>query len=323
MKTVIISNAAGTIAQSICRVLRASEFKTELNLIGMKGAAELVPDGVFDTLLTVPRRYNEVDGVDPEWLLESTRAAGAEMIIPTTDYESSGWSKIVFPTEVKVLVSPAPAASSFHDKWKTAQFCAQHSIHFVKSSLPSNYNGGFKKAIAKPRMGGLSRGLISDFEPTMRLPDSYVIQEWLRPPELTIAFYVTKSRTVLGPVALERELRFGITTACIVRDTFYAAARQMAELFCFRCGVIGPCNVQCRFDLEERLTPFEVNCRFSGTCGLRSDLGFSDISFAVAEYLFDKTLQDVRILSGGGVKRIREFASKGVTVWDELASLNG
>jgi carbamoyl-phosphate synthase large subunit len=318
MKRLLVSNAAGTIAQSIARVVTGGRFGGKVEVIGMLGKEETAPNNIFHELVLRPESYGEPNGIDKAWLRQISIEKEIDLAIPTTDYESSAWAELQFPASTHVVMSSGTSTGTFHDKWATASACERSGVPFANSILPSRYKGEFEKAIAKPRFGGLSKGILHDFNTEFRLPDTYLIQEWLGLPEVTFAFYVTRQGRLLGPIVLERTLRYGMTFACLVRDDFYDEARALALKLHEAVPIVGPCNVQCRFDRSGRMTPFEVNCRFSGTCGIRADLGFSDIEFAIDEYLFGAVPSATRILSGGGIKRVGEIVDKNVLSWSQL-----
>jgi hypothetical protein len=321
MKNLLISNAPGTIAQSISRVARAFPFPDSLRLVGLSPPGESIPSGAFDEVVTLPDAYSEAGGIDAAWLTGLVVRRPFDLLIPTTDYETVGWSSATFPPSTRVVVSPKATVAAFYDKWETAELCWRIGVPFARSALASRYDGSFARAVAKPRFGGLSRGVIPDYDGSSSLPDSYVIQEWLAPPEFTFAFYVTAAGAVVGPLVMERTLRYGMTAACLVRDDQYAAARVVAERLAGGAGVLGPCNVQCRLAADGSLTPFEVNCRFSGTCGIRADIGFPDVRFALEEHLFGREPAWSRLVAGGGVKRVFEAGSPNAQTWSDLETL--
>lgn len=321
MKRLLVSNAGGTIAQSISRILKSCQFPEPIELIGLVHPSDIAPVRMFDEFFLMPPSYSEPDGVDATWLSNLARDAAIDLLIPTTDYETVGWASVSFAPPTQAVVSPFDTTRACYDKWITSVACSQHGIPFAPTCLPSQYDGSFQRAIAKPRCGGLSRGVIHEYSGHYISSNDYIVQKWLAPPEVTFSFYATLSGTILGPLALERTLKFGITSACLVRDDLFSEARSIAEALQDKLHVRGPCNVQCRFNDDGGLIPFEVNCRFSGTCGIRADIGFNDIKFCINEYLFNTPSHYTRLESGGGIRQISEVASTTARRWTDLQSL--
>ena len=309
MKRILISNAGGTIAQSIARVLRQKEFVDKLEIFALAPSGDFVPPAVFDRVIRQPGSYSEIEGADMMWLASLVSELKIDLVLPTTDYEAAAWA--AQSGSIPAVVASAEATSCFYDKWKTFLHFQTHQIPFAQSQLPSLFDDSEKSFVAKPRTGGLSVGLLRSPSFVKSLPDSeYVVQEFLPPPEYTIAFYVTRMGGLIGPLILERQLRYGMTIACRTCELHIDEATTLCRRLCQSIRISGPCNLQCRYT-DSKLVPFEVNCRFSGTCGLRSDLGFSDISFAVNEYLFDQELKDPGRIQGSGIRRIADEVFQG------------
>lgn len=321
MKKLLVSNAAGTISQSIARVVRESGKFNDCEIVGMLQKHEFTNSKLYDELVLAPSTYNEVDGVDHEWFSEILNTLDINLAVPTTDYETVGWSYIKIPSTRFLLVSDQLASEAYYDKWLNAELFSKNNIPFARSCLPSNYHDEFPKALVKPRKGGLSRGVIGDYFSAMKFPDSYIVQEVLRGPEFTFCFYVTQRGNILGPLVLERELRYGMTSVCIVRDDLYLEASRIAEQMTVASNIVGPCNVQCRIGDNGQMVPFEVNCRYSGTCGIRHDIGFHDVLASLNEYIYGIDPQLLRITQGGGFKRIIEYGTGTLKTWNELRAI--
>ena len=81
-------------------------------------------------------------------------------------------------------------------------------------------------------------------------------------------------------------------------DTYKAVAEHNKELeqFIAKVGstmkINGPCNFQLRRHNGEWKI-FEINCRFSGTTGARSALGFNVVNALLQKIFFDRPLRQL------------------------------
>jgi len=86
---------------------------------------------------------------------------------------------------------------------------------------------------------------------------------------------------------MERELENGATSKAIVVSEFDTKIKSIAQKMVDFGGLRGCFNIQSIVDNEGLVTPFEINCRVSGTNSIRHNLGFKDVKYLIQEYLFD------------------------------------
>lgn len=319
---IIITDASGTIAQSVAGIIRRREWPAAVRLVGLS-AMRLVPAAaLFDVIVTQPETYTEVAGPDGDFLATLCSEARPRLIIPSTDYEALFFSRL----EPRVLgahllVSSPHAHAVGHDKYLTFQEFQRIGLPIARTCLPSAYSGQFgDDFVVKPRSCGLSRDVHQGPLDLTRFDDSYVIQERLREPEITLALYVTRVGEVIGPIVFERTLQYGMTFFCVRRPDLEEALVGVSESVAAAFNVRGPCNLQGRYHDDGTFAIFEMNCRISGTCGIRAALGFDDVTFAVGEYLFDVLVVQPALLQGGGYRRIDEHIVVGATTIDDVAA---
>lgn len=140
--------------------------------------------------------------------------------------------------------------------------------------------------VVKPRFGGgssrvtftSSRDELSRWEGD----GAVILQQFVATdrPELTVACLYSRSKQLMGAVAMERKLGSGTTVwAQLLR--YDTVACSHASRICELLGVTGPCNVQFLPAPDGTLYCHDVNLRFSSTVALRAQGGFNDAAAAV------------------------------------------
>lgn len=276
---VIVTGIGGNVGQGVLRVLR--QRYPEFRLIGVDVGKLTAGHYFCDVFYTVP--YSYAPGYS-ELICEICRREEVDLIIPATDYEVYYLGKMAHSLPV-LIASPPEVAWTFIDKYETWRCFSAAGIPFADSRLPADYRGEFSENIVKPREGRGSRNIYLNPSDLSIFDDSYLIQRLYHGVEITTAFYVKKDRIVHGMITFERSLVAGTTERCqIVRnhdDNLRKIVTHMVELL----DIKGPCNVQSIVTDEGDIIPFEINCRYSGTSSIRSQLGFPDVVFGIQEYL--------------------------------------
>ncbi len=144
--------------------------------------------------------------------------------------------------------------------------------------------------VVKPRFGsGSSRVTLTSSPDELSRwggDGAFILQQFVAAdrPELTVACLYSRSKRLMGAVAMERRLVSGTTVwARLLRYDQVASSR--ASRICELLGVTGPCNVQFRPARDGTLYCHDVNLRFSSTVALRAQAGFNDAAAAVEMWL--------------------------------------
>lgn len=225
-----------------------------------------------------------------------------QLIIPTTDEEVQFFSSAKLNlNESKVLVSPKETADTFYDKWLSFKVMSANKIPFAKSCLPSNYNKEFSSIVVKPRCGRGSRNVFINPENILGFDDSYVVQEELTGPELTISYYNDKKNQLVGFIAFIRELGGGMTVKCQVVKDYDLEIKNLINMINSCFSIVGPFNIQAKLT-SKGIIPFEINCRYSGTNSIRSEFGFTDVAWSVEEYILNKKPEFNGVKSGSALR---------------------
>lgn len=292
-KRVLVTGIGGNVGQGVLRTIRREH--PEVGVIGTDIAEATAGHHFCDAFYQVPYCYK------PEYetaLRAACEREAPDLIIPCTDHEA--YHIGLLSGLPPLLASPPEVTGAFLDKYKTFQLFSERGIPFAASRLPSEYGGEFGEVVVKPREGRGSREVHFGPEDPTAFEDRFVVQERARGPELTVAFYVTGDRRVLGPIAFRRRLANGATERCAVTfergDALAALAGQVAAL-----GIVGPCNIQLIAE-EGRLVPFEINCRYSGTVSIRGRFGFRDVVYGLREHLFGERVEAEPITRGSAIR---------------------
>ena len=104
-----------------------------------------------------------------------------------------------------------------------------------------------------------------------------------------------------GHITFTRELESGSTSRCEVSREHDEEIQGIVERMVANLAFRGSCNVQSRVT-SAGVIPFEVNCRISGTNSIRSQLGFPDVAYTIAEYLNDREPEAPRVIGGCAIR---------------------
>lgn len=283
MKTIIVTGIGGVVGQGIVRNARA--MGRDLRIVGVNVSRVSAGNHMCDEVFEVPYAYDE-NYIHA--MLKVVSETGAELIIPSTDYESYYLAKFQSSFSIPVAASPPEVTFFCLDKYRNWQAFSEKNIPFAPSVLPSKFEGEFDRYIVKPREGRGSRGIHIQPADVSVFDDTNLVQQLLEGPEITSTFYVLRNRSLLGSITMRRELESGNTARAEVTMEYDAEverlATQMIEAFPFS----GSVNIQSKVTANG-IVPFEINCRISGTNSIRSQFGFNDVAFTIQELLFHET----------------------------------
>jgi carbamoyl-phosphate synthase large subunit len=294
-KTVLVTGIGGNVGQGIVRNILG--LKYGLRIIGTNTSAISGGNHLVDAFYQVPYSYDEDFIPSLIAILEKEKV---DLIIPSTDFEINTLSLNKDQIKAVIACSGKQSSSIYLDKYLSALFHAEHRIPFAESCLPSSYSGQFSPAIAKPRLGRGSRGLIKNYSGEEKLNDEeYLIQKMYTGKEITTAVYVSYiTGKLLGLITMERSLENGATTYCKVIREYDDQLEEIALEIIRNSDIKGSFNIQSIVTDENEIYPFEVNCRISGTNSIRSHFGFEDVKYTVDELLYKKSLREIVTTEG-------------------------
>jgi carbamoyl-phosphate synthase large subunit len=307
-KTILVTGIGGNVGYGILMNIRNSY--PHLKIIGTNTEKVSAGNHLCDEVIEVPF------ALSAEYLpvmRKLYKDFNVDLIIPSTDYES-----FVLSSErdtMKTAVCSAEVTQIFLDKYITYQKLNDFGLSFAESILPSKYKNQFKECIVKPREGRGSRGVLINPENPGRFSDENIIQPLLKGVEITTAVYITKKNKCHGFITMERQLDHGATYKCQVVKHYDDLLDDYIQALIKHLPFSGSFNIQ-SIVAEDKIIPFEVNCRISGTNSIRSHFGFRDVEYTICEHLYNKEPEPVVIKSGSAIRILYDIIYPGISVTD-------
>lgn len=295
-QTILVTGIGGNVGQGILRNIR--QTYPWITLVGTNSEALSAGNHLCQKAYQVPF------STTPEYLPTITEICQRErvdLIVPSTDYEAYYLSASL-PDLPRVACSPQESTGLFLNKRLTAEAFVERDIPFARTTVPSKYIGQYGDIVIKPAAGRGSRDIHINPTDIASFPDDYVVQELLTGPEITVAFYVTRSGEMIGFIALRRQLTNGWTDRCEVTFEYDETIRDLIARITDNFVVRGSCNIQGIATTTGALIPFEINCRISGTNSIRAQFGFEDVRYTVEEYCFNRKPPPPQVKAGAAVR---------------------
>jgi len=297
-KTVLVTGIGGNVGQGILRNIIESKYP--IRLIGTNITQFSAGNHFVDAFYKVPFGFDADFIPTIKQIVENEKV---DLIIPSTDFEAHYLAIHQADFKCRIAVSGPIATEAYLDKYLTWQLHTKSNVPFAESVLPSVYNNNFEMAIAKPRKGRGSKGIIENIKNSdqiSKLSDSeYIIQRMHTGLEVTTAAYVSyTSKKLLGILTMVRTLESGATTYCKVIKDYDNSLKSIAESITQITDMVGSFNIQSIVDEDNKVHPFEINCRISGTNSIRSHFGFKDVIYCIDELLYGHEISDIKTTDG-------------------------
>jgi carbamoyl-phosphate synthase large subunit len=216
-------------------------------------------------------------------------AEDVNLVVPTIDDELPIFGRSLHRFEqvgIEVAVSSERTSNVCNDKYETFRFCKNNGIKTPETRLAADvrFQDLRYPVYIKPRYG---RGSVNVFlvhnESQLRLfldyvPDA-IVQDELPGTEFTVDVLSDFNGRVLSIVPRERlVIRAGVSDKGITRknEAVISFAKNVSE----RLQIVGPANIQCKFDAGV-VSLIEVNPRFSGGIPLTIAAGADFTSWLV------------------------------------------
>jgi carbamoyl-phosphate synthase large subunit len=294
MKThrVLVTAVGGNIGQGVIKALQAA--KRPFYIVGIDMEHLSAGFCLADSYYQVPRTADPAFKRELEIIARNESLEAIYVCSPTElEFFSSCKEQLEQELGLTVFVNPVEIVRIGSDKLKTANFLREARLPSLRTVLATDEKGldgiiselGFP-LIVKPRAGFSSRNVFvlnsrEEIRAASTLIPELVVQEYLPDSnsEYTAATLSGRDRKVRASIILHRDLIQGTTYRTELVEKKHLAdqvARTVNAL-----GAVGICNLQFRL-VDETIFVFEVNPRFSGSCGIRYLYGFNE-----AEMVFE------------------------------------
>lgn len=311
-KTVLVTGIGGNVGQGIIRNIVASGYP--IKIIGTNTVVPTVANYLCHKVYKVPYAYDQ--GYIKR-VIEICDVEKVDLIVPSTDYETLYLSRHSQKLPGLAAIN-AETSEILIDKYKTSLEFSKRNIPFAKSCLPSAYQQQFDQNIVKPREGRGSRGISINPERMDQFDDSYVVQELQFGTEITTAFYVDRSGQCLSHISMERSLENGATVFTKVIDYLDDRLDKIIVAMIQALEIKGACNIQFIHTADDKIVPFEINGRISGTNSIRANFGFTDVVWTLEEHLYGKKLQPPKLKKGVATRILMDVIYPELTNFDEI-----
>ncbi len=246
--------------------------------------------------------------------------------------------KLFEEEDIAVLLNPWKTIELCTDKLNIIKFLESKGISCPKCFIFENEEDVKEieqyPVIVKPRIGGGSQYVfVAQDNEELLFFTSYLrkygyeplVQEYLKnyDEEYTIGVLYADNGKLISSIAMKRKLGSGLSTRQIINvpnsseklvvssgisqgiiDDF-PEIRKQAENIASKIGADGPVNIQCR-KKGDKIIPFEINPRFSGTSGPRSLVGHSEPDIFCRYKLFNEIPEKIEYKFGHVVRGLVE-----------------
>ena len=125
--------------------------------------------------------------------------------------------------------------------------------------------------------------------------------------EYTCSVFKDRKGNYIGPIVARRTLRNG--TSWIVEVVSKPDLKDYLLKIAQSLDYSGPLNIQL---IETSSGPklLEINCRFSGTTGIRSYFGFNEPEMSISSFYDKKSLKSVKLKEGTVLRYVQDIIVK-------------
>lgn len=293
---ILVTGAGAGVGQSIIKAIKGSKINTKIIASDNSSLATGLYRADMAYLVPLAKEKGYI-----EKIMEICQIEKVDLILVGTDIElpilAVNKEKIESLTMAKLIISSPETVGIADDKWKTAMFLKDNGFPYPKSARIEDSDEFIKEVgfplIIKPKIGARSIGFYvinneDELKDKIAKIESPILQEYLSTEndEYTCSSLFIEGKCY-GVLSMKRWLRNG--------DTYKAIIKKDKELEDFieavgkKLNINGPCNFQLR-KTKDGPKIFEINCRFSGTTGTASFVGFNVVNALLQKIFFDRKL---------------------------------
>lgn len=286
MYRVLVTGVGGNIGQGVIKSLRAGKNKYYIVGIDMEplSAGCFLVDRFYKTPATRALVFRaELVKIIKKEKIEAIYVCSPEEL----EFFSLNQNELEKKLNISVFVNPARVVRIGQDKLLTANFLKDSGFPYLdtaragdKAKVDSIINKYGFPLIIKPQIGSGSKNIfllnsrkqinsLANFVPNL------IVQRYIpgSDNEYTAATISNSNMKVRAIIILHRDIHSGTTyrTELVQDKSLGFQVTQIIEAL----GAIGVCNLQFKV-IKGKVFVFEINPRFSGTCGVRYLYGFND-----------------------------------------------
>jgi carbamoyl-phosphate synthase large subunit len=253
-----------------------------------------------------------------------------DVVLPGNEFDvltlSRNKSLLESITKAIVIVSPEKTIELSNDKWKSYEYFKNRNIPIprtYKVTSETNLEYILREndfpLIIKPRFGTASRGVVTvtslaEAREIVAKTSNPLIQEKLihlskdiLGSEYTCSVFKDSRGNFIGPIVARRTLRNG--TSWIVEVVLKPDLSDYLLEIAQSLDYSGPLNIQL---IETSSGPklLEINCRFSGTTGIRSYFGFNEPEMSITSFYDKKSIKPIKLKEGTVLRYIKDIIVK-------------
>ena len=287
MINVLVSGVGGDVGQGVVRCLN----KSVLELRIFKISSSINDSWLYldDDCFVSPTIYEDY----VSYLIKFINTHKIDIFFPCIDLEipiiSKNKDKIQSETSCKVFVDDYYKIQICNDKYMTARYLKDFSLPYPETDLVATVDHNKFPVIIKSREGCGSKDIHlinnkEEIKPFLNNND-YIIQEYLDGDEYTAGVYLGNDNRIKGVCILKRTLKDGSTyTAERILDL------QLEEEIATIASHVKMKYLNIQFRLKNnKVCPFELNGRFSGTTGIISNV-FNAPEMAIRELILKENI---------------------------------
>ena len=228
---------------------------------------------------------------------------------------------------VLLLINSSEVIDVCMDKWRTVQFLQSNGFTVPRSFLIESEEAlsqvDVLPVVIKPTIGGggsynvhiaQNEEELQFFCKSILKQGAFpLVQEYIGTPhdEYTVGVLTTLDGKLINSIAAKRYILSGLSGKIKVRNLTdkkhlsdilaissgisqgviddYKELRGICERIALKLGAKGSINIQCRF-WNNKLYPFEINPRFSGTTSLRAMVGYNEPDILIRHHLLGEPI---------------------------------